>query len=221
MTDAGSTLFPHWFRHSAIQWPASGQSIGNGAAAYTKVFGPLRKCLGRAIEGYLPIISLIVVLLGASSPAAIVWLIAFAVVLSIDAVLARWPWSHISQERLKALRPATTDCDPLAAVGWVGPVVGVQASSLDASPNFIFSRFREAMGTVVGGRYFVPQAPTTERFGPDKVASEDGSFCPAQALTCPVAFAGISNYYPSAKSLAGQVFQIRVFSNVHDSRLVR
>jgi hypothetical protein len=122
------------------------------------LFSPIGSSHGFAIKCKEHIAAPVSVLLSHGDPSAIRWRIAFRVVDSIYRHILG-AFTHIGKEALK-LAPSFAQGYASAPVVFIGMVVAVIASFLNALPNMVGTSSAFPVGSGSCTRHFIPQAPT-------------------------------------------------------------
>ncbi len=176
-------------RERLLKRPAASQPQFQCARLNAETGLPLRDRHAPAVELYKDVLALVVVLLKACRPTAIVRFIVPVIVDAVDAVLRRRARTHVGIEICEVV-PSLTDLDPAPAI--VGELVigGVDAALADATPDAPFGGFCPPMGSEALHRYLAPEAPARTRPPTSNVETRTGylvsTVAPEQPLRLPL-----------------------------------
>lgn len=125
--------------------PASLQSSADSSGGDRGDLAPLNQTEGSLADRNHSVTPMVTVLLLVRSPSTVTGFVVPIIVLSIDAVSARWPGAHVGEEVFKTL-PSLADLYPSSAVVCELLVVGIRTSLPHRRPDPIFRRHSPVPG---------------------------------------------------------------------------
>lgn len=139
------------------------------------------------------VVCLVLCLLFAVSPPAIIWSIRAVRVDSVERMLIAWARSHVTDESTVVVPPLGAHRDASASVVRILRVLGIEAPAFCTAPALVFGRddlsSRRAVRDVGRRRDLSVQATATLRAAVRQSLTIDGRLTPAVALTDPIRMA--------------------------------
>lgn len=178
---------------------------------YVIDFRPFGDVFCYTINFDISVLSVIVVLLFASCPSAIVWLVISAIVDSIDGIFRSWPWAHIGKEVYKSLgtKPLTTNDNSAPPVISITRMIGVCAPFNHAAPSLVFDGPSFAMLFLRGAYAFVTETSARLSNTIKQVGIANFFFCSAITLTqVKTGFSNCSTEFNNDKSIKFLTYNI-------------
>lgn len=145
-------------RENLLYRPASLEAISDRPAIYPRFCRPIGDNHSASIVSQPDVAPVVRILLGSSRPSAITRLVVTCIVDAVDAVLRRWAWPHMLEERLERRAPQIANTDSPPAVVLEADSAGVRAALDDAAPHAVLGESREAVAKVPGLRPLPLQA---------------------------------------------------------------
>ena len=169
-----------------MSWPASRKSRQDNAVFEASYPGPFSKRCDAPVVGNQAVVPLVVGLLNARCPAAIIWTIVAIVIFAVNLVLWRWSFAHVSKKIRKRLTPTLAHFNAATSVIFVLAIAFVVTAIQHIGPQVEFRGRSLAVLEVSSCARFASQASTTFLRTTGQPASNSFCLLSAIALAQPV-----------------------------------
>ncbi len=201
-----------------LNGPALAKAPVKAASAKASQATPLR--LGQRHAAILKtrVGSVVVVLLQAGRPAAILWRIAFVVINAIKRVMRSRRLAHISKEMFKRF-PAVANRNTPRTVIFESPVLRIGATLVHGLPNapkwgFALAVRCQSLAQSLRG-FLSGQAPARLGAAPSKVMTRNGLFSTAVTLTNPGGLVKVVGAVPAQNHQTAEPLAYKVYGWSH------
>lgn len=152
------TSTSEWTGKGCVYPPMSNSPL-NCSTRNSKITRPFHKVSSFPVKRNKPIIALITTLFFLGGPMAIIGRIVTVIIFTINRMLYRRPWPHISEKRFKRESPFIAYFNTASAVSFKRMVIRIHTSVFHAIPYPIFRTLAHIMSSISGW----PAATTTTR----------------------------------------------------------
>lgn len=127
--------FPQWGQNRFFVAPSMIPSSANNPRVNVHFFRPRSKALRFSVNCNFNVKSLAIpVLLLASCPSAVRWLVIPIAIYTVNAMFWRWRQSHICKKVLKRFKPSFADSNPLSPIIFITNSIGVHTAAFHSAP---------------------------------------------------------------------------------------